>query len=390
MSSKVAQKYAILQPLTFDEIKGWDEDNHLEALHALKWSAKRTTKKPYKTKELGIDGAQLTKTLEKLLEEDCPYFENQKCAKTFFEDNFTPHLITSPDATNIKDENAYHGFVTAYFEPEVEASTVQTERFKFPILKCPTDLVAITDEERPSTMGEEFYFARKTTTPNGVEFSTFPNRHAIENGALEGQDLEIFWFESKVDIFFIHIQGSARLRLVDCEQAGQIARISYDGKSGHAFTPIGRILIERNEIAREDITMQSIRDWLFAHPHDADALMYENESFIFFQIVEHPAPNQKELGPVAAAGVPLSPLRSLAVDHRLQTFGVPIFISTQTPIGQDEQNFQKLMVAQDTGSAIVGAARGDIFIGTGKHAEDIAGAVKHPAHFIVLLPNGQL
>lgn len=363
-------KIAKFEPCTFDALKGWNEDDHLDAMRAYIWSAKRISKKPYKTKDLQVDSDLTNKIALRTLADDFDGLENSQKARAFFEDNFTPHKIVPTSGG---------GFVTGYFEPLIEASRIKTDKFQFPILKKPSDLVAITDEERPDVLGDEFFFARKTADG----FKEFPNRTAIELGALDGQGLEIFWFQSRIDIFFIHIQGSARLKLTD----GSTARISYDGKSGHPFTPIGKLLIERGEISRDKITMQSIRDWLFAHPEKADDLMRENNSYIFFQIIDHPAP---ELGPVAAAGVPLSAMRSLAVDHRLQTFGVPIFISTKTPLPYQTDAFNKLMFSQDTGSAIVGAARGDIFTGTGEEAAKIAGGVKHDADFYVLIPNSDL
>lgn len=389
-SQKIAhfepQKIAHFEPMEYSQISGWSCDDYLEALNALLWSAKRCNEKVYKTKALNVDAKALNVVLQKMLEKNFKGFKSQLAAKEFFELNFEPYLIV-PNGVPEKKSGAFNGFVTAYFEPQIEASKIQTERFKFPILKRPSDLVAITDEERPASMSKEFFFARKIIKDNNILFQTFPNRTKIETGALDEQGLEIFWFESRIDIFFIHIQGSARLILTGENGKKSIERISYDGKSGHVFTPIGKILIERGEIEREKITMQSIRDWLVAHPDKADALMRENESFIFFQKIDHPAPS---LGPVAAAGVPLSPNRSLAVDHRLQTFGVPIFISTRDGIGANEKPFQKLMIAQDTGSAIVGAARGDLFIGTGDDAAQIAGAVKHSADFIIFLPRSQI
>jgi len=358
-----AAKFELCQ---FSDLSGWQSQDFVDALNAFVWSAKRIAQKPYKTKSLGVDAGALNAIALKMLEQDFSGLENQKNARQFFEDNFTPHKIIPPQGD---------GFVTGYFEPEIKASRTKTDVYQFPILRRPHDLVAITDDERPAHMGDEFFFARKTKDG----FEEFPNRPAIEQGALDGQGLEIFWFESRIDIFFIHIQGSARLNLTD----GTSARISYDGKSGHVFSAIGKILIDRGEIKRENITMQSIRNWLRSHPDQADDLMRENKSFIFFQIIDHPAPH---LGPVAAAGVPLTPMRSLAVDHRLQTFGAPIFVSTHTPLPQSSENFTQLMFAQDTGSAIVGPARGDLFIGTGESAADIAGSVKHDADFVILLP----
>src|SRR5665811_200639 len=222
---------------------------------------------------------------------------------------------------------------------------------------------------------KRLYFRRKSM--DGL--SEIYDRAASENGALDGRGLELYWFESRIDIFFIHIQGSARIILSD----GSVRRLSYDGKSGHLFTPIGKLLIERLEIEAANITMQSIRNWLETHPDEAGTLMQRNRSYIFFQEINHPEP---ELGPVAAAGVPLTPFRSLAIDHRLHTFGVPIYVVTNLPLPKDDLPFRKLMIAQDTGSAIVGPARGDLFMGTGNIAGELAGGIRHEADFFVLIP----
>jgi membrane-bound lytic murein transglycosylase A len=233
----------------------------------------------------------------------------------------------------------------------------------------------LDDANRPKHIDKTFYFARLV---NG-EFRVCEDRAAIETGALDGNKLELYWLENRVDVFFIHIQGSARLLMPD----GEIRRISYDGKSGHPFTAIGKVLVEKGEIPFEKISMQSIRDWLVSHPQQADQIMRLNRSYIFFQEIDHPNP---EMGPVAAAGVPLTAGRSLAVDHRLQTFGTPLWVATENPLPGAQRPFARLMVAQDTGSAIVGPARGDLFMGSGIIAGDKAGAIKNRADFIALVP----
>ena len=174
------------------------------------------------------------------------------------------------------------------------------------------------------------------------------------------------WIESPVDGFFVHIQGSARLQMPD----GEIWRISYAGKSGHPFTPIGAWLVANGHLTREDVTMDTIRDFLLADEKRARELMNRNRSFIFFQRTTQENP---DLGPVAAAGVALTPGRSLAIDHRLHTFGTPIFVATHEPLPQQSAPFRRLMLAQDTGSAIIGPARGDLFIGSGREAGSVAG-----------------
>ncbi len=360
---------SLLKKTSFQEINGWEDEDHLAALSCFRVSARTMVKRPYTTKSMGVDGLALAQVAQIALNHDMNIGENQNAAKAFFESWFTPYKI-------VPQLEGQHGFVTGYFEPEVSASPVKTEKFKYPILKRPDDLVAIEDHERPASMDPSFFFAKNT---NG-KLSEYPDRKSIETGILDGQNLELFWFENRIDIFFIHIQGSARLILPD----NSVKRISYAGKTGHPFTAIGKILIDRGALTLENVTMQSIRAWLENNPSDAGELMWRNRSFIFFQEIDHPNP---DLGPIAAAGVALTPGRSLAIDHRLQTFGTPIWVSTQTPIPGSSAPFQRLMIAQDTGSAIVGPARGDLYIGSGFEAGQIAGGVKNPAEFTVLLPN---
>jgi membrane-bound lytic murein transglycosylase A len=195
-------------------------------------------------------------------------------------------------------------------------------------------------------------------------------------GALAGRKLELVWLRDPVDAFFIHVQGAARIALPD----GRTLRVTYAAKSGHAYTPIGRVLIETDALPRENVTMQAIRAWLAAHPDEAAGVMAKNRSYIFFR----KAPvDDAVLGPIAAAKVPLVAGRSLAVDRTVHTFHTPVFVETTLPSGAP---FRHLAIAHDTGSAIVGPARGDIFFGSGAAAGDVAGAMRAAGRFIALLP----
>ena len=351
---------ARLVEVAWSELEGWAGDDHQAALACFKVSARRMRERPYTTKLLGTDAAALARVAAAALEQDA------SGARAFFEASFRPHRI---------EPLSGQGFVTGYYEPEIAASPVRTERFRFPVYRRPDDLVSIDDSTRPGTMDPSFFFAR--STPEGlVEYF---DRRQIETGALDGLGLEMFWLESRIDIFFIHVQGSARLVMPD----GAIRRISYAAKSGHPFTGIGRVLIDLGEIDRSNVTMQAVRQWLRDRPDRADAIMWHNRSFIFFQEIDHPQP---ELGPLAAAGVPLTPGRSMAVDHRLHTFGTPFWVSTRQPLPGSTVPFRRIMIGQDTGSAIVGPARGDLFIGTGEEAGLVAGAIKHDAQFHAFLP----
>lgn len=351
--------------LRFADLPGWGADDHEVALACFRISARRMAARPYTTKAIGTDAAALASVGEAALSRSF----SGSGAREFFERSFRPFRV---------DPASGSGFVTGYFEPELAASPVRTARFSYPLYSRPPDLVDIDDNTRPAGMDPSFMFARRT--PAGYE--EYTDRAGIESGALAGRDLELAWIESPVDGFFVHIQGSARLLMPD----GEVWRISYAGKSGHPFTPIGAWLVANGQLTREQVTMDSIRQWLLADPLRARELMNRNRSFIFFQ---RTAQENPDLGPVAAAGVALTPGRSLAIDHRLHTFASPIFVSTRDPLPQQKLPFRRLMIAQDTGSAIIGPARGDIFIGSGREAGSVAGAIKHPADFVVLVPREQ-
>jgi len=268
--------------------------------------------------------------------------------------------------------------VTAYYEPEAEASPTCTQSFAVPLYARPADLVDIDDANRPPGFDPYLAFARRS--PSGL--SEYHDRAAIDAGALDGKARAIAWLKDKVDLFFIQVQGSARLNLTD----GQLLRVSYAAKSGQRFTGIGRVLADIGEIPLDKVTMQSIRTWLAANPGRVDEILHRNRSYVFFAETAIAA----DEGPIGAAKVPLTTGRSIAVDRLLHTFGTPIHVDASSLQAFDGRPFRRLMIAQDTGSAIVGPARGDLFAGSGDVAGEIAGGVKAPADFYALLPKALL
>lgn len=349
-----------LRPVPFSGLPGWAGDNHRAALEAFARHAARPREETYRHGAIGLP----PESLESLFSEaaDMPAGGD---ARGFFEDRF--------DCFALAADNGQRGFLTAYYEPEIEASRERTDRFRVPFYRRPDDLVSVGEENRPDGWDPDIRFAR--VNADGA-LSAYPDRKAINAGFLKGLGLDIAWVESEADAFFAHIQGAARLLFED----GSVRRITYDGKSGHPFTGIGRLLVERGEIAPALISMAAIRGWLAENPDRARPLMEENRSYIFFR--EAPVADRVG-GPVAAAKVPLTAERSLAVDRLLHTFGTPVFVSADTV---NDAPWSKLMVAQDTGSAIVGPARGDLFMGSGHEAGDRAGAVRSPADFFILVP----
>lgn len=354
----------------FSALPGWADDRLAASFAAFRRSAGfAISSKPYRSGSLGLKHEDFTSVFAAALNEPLSEsgYPSDSRARSFFETWFRPVAIDP-------DEDA--GFVTGYYEPEVEVSEHAESGYQFPFLRKPANLVKVPDPDTPPA-----------GIPAGYAFmlddlTCCPDRQAIECGAFDRHGLEIAFAKSRADVFFAHVQGCARLRFPD----GRVERITYAAKSGHPFTGIGGLLVKRGEISAENISMASIRQWLAAHPGQADDLMWENRSYIFF---ENAAVENDYLGPVAAAKVPLEPGRSLAVDKRIHTFGTPIFVSAPGLQDFDEPRpFARLMIAQDTGTAIVGPARGDLFAGCGFEAGEKAGSIKAAARFVILAPAG--
>ncbi len=349
-----------LVPTSFDRLAGWAEDDHAAAFHAFRRGAAVLDAHPPRPRALGVDAEALAGALRKAAA--VPGDLASQGARRFFEAEFLPHEIDPPA-----------GFFTGYYEPIVEGSRTASPRFATPLYAPPEDLVEI-EPRSVAGLDPAFRFARRTA--RGL--AEHPDRRAIDAGALTGQGLELAWLADPVDAFFIHVQGAARIRLAE----GGEMRVTYAAKSGHPYTAIGKVLLDRGALSRSDVTMQAIRAWLAAHAEEAGAVMAENRSFIFFR---EAAVSDPALGPIAAAKVPLTPGRSLAVDRLMHSFHIPVFVDTTLPGGRA---FRRLLVAQDTGSAIVGPGRGDIFFGSGDEAGAIAGAMKASGRFVVLVPRG--
>lgn len=347
-----------LTPLDYDRLPGWRDDDHAAALSAFHRHSTLPSGAGYRHGAIGVDPAALAPLFERAGSD-----EAKRAPREFFETHFRPYAV-APDHGR--------GLVTAFYEPEVAVAARPAEDRPAPFLRRPADLVSVNDANRPEGWDPEVRFARQAV--DGA-IAQYPDREAIDGGFLSGRGLEIAWSDP-VDLFFAQIQGAARLRFPD----GRVLRVTFDGKSGHPFTPIGRLLVERGEIPAGEIGMRTIREWLAANPARVRALMHENRSYIFFR---ETAAGDPELGPVAAAKVQLAAERSLAVDRLLHTFGTPIHVAADAVGGE---RWTKLMMAQDTGSAIVGPARGDLFMGSGPAAGERAGNVRSSADIYILVP----
>ncbi|WP_127088763.1 murein transglycosylase A [Aquabacter cavernae] len=360
---------AALQPLAFPAVAGWVQDDAPAAFATFRASCGALAVTP---KEVGPAS---NTTLVPGLRTACAaaravsgalggHAPSQQVARLFFEANFRAYRIV-PEANP-------PGFLTGYYEPEVDGSPVRTARFTVPIYGRPADLIAL----RPPADGNRGQVMRK----EGDVLVPYYDRAAIEDGALAGKGLEVAWIEHPVDLFFMQIQGSARIRLAD----GGVLRLNYDGHNGYSYLPVGRLLIQRGLVPREDMSMDRIRRYIEADPAAGRALMRENRSFVFFKAV----PLSGTDGALGAQGVPLTPGRSIAVDRALHAYGTPVFIEAELPLEGDSDRapFRRLMIAQDTGSAIVGPARADLFFGAGTGPGLVAGRIRHPGTFTLLVP----
>ena len=352
----------------FDDLPGWRQDGQAQAFAAFRLCALRQASpdaKPYRSGSLGVEAESFSPAFAAAASAGAL---GDRDARTFFEQHFVPFRVQPGDAAS--------GFVTGFYEPEVDASPVRTAEFGVPLLGPPDDLVKIDDGNRPAGLDPYLAFGRRT--PDGIV--EYFDRAAIDAGAIEGRAPPLAWLADPVDAYFVHVQGAVRLRMPD----GAMRRVTYAAKSGQRFTGAGRVLAELGEIPLADVTMQSIRAWFRANPARVAEILHRNRSYIFFREAEVDDP---AVGPVAAAKVPLTAGRSLAVDRLLHTFATPFFIDAPT-LDAFGEPFRRLMIAQDTGSAIVGPARGDLFAGSGDAAGEIAGVVRHPADFFALVPRG--
>lgn len=282
----------------------------------------------------------------------------------FFRRWFCPHRLPQP------------GFVTAYYEVEVEARLAPQPDFATPVLARPDDLVTLNDAPLP---GGETSARRR---PDGT-LEAYPDRAAIEAGAAAGA-APIAYVRDAVELFLIQVQGSARLRLPD----GRRLALTYDGRNGHPYTSVGKLLIDRGRVPAPEMSLARLRAELRAMgagPGEAGRLlMQENRSYVFFRIDDSQA---RAAGPIGGAGCALTPLRSIAIDRTIWCYGLPFWVATRVPwAGEAGTPLERLMIAQDTGSAILGPARADLFFGAGEEAGLRAGRVRHPAQMTVLLP----
>jgi membrane-bound lytic murein transglycosylase A len=349
-----------IKPARFEDLEGWRADNQAEALDAFARSCAKLVAQP-KDRALGVAGTVADWVAPCAALPQIPRGDDA-IARTFFETWFLPYSA----ADNDKPE----GLFTGYYEAELRGSSRPAGRYSVPLYRKPDDLVMVDLGEFRDAMKGERIAGRVIDG----RLRPYEDRAKIEAGALKGRDLEMVWVDDPVDAFFLHIQGSGRVVMED----GSEMRVGYAGQNGHPYVAVGRELIARGALTKENVSMQSIREWLRANPGEAAGLMNKNPSFVFFRPLDGE-------GPLGAQGVALTPGRSLAVDRSFVPYGLPVWLDAQDPLDGNAR-LRRLLVAQDTGGAIRGPVRGDVFWGHGSDAELRAGKMKSPGRYYLLIP----
>jgi membrane-bound lytic murein transglycosylase A len=353
-----------LEPVEWADLSGWSADDHAVAFATFLASCK-----PF----LNVGRPRDPRPIYEGLLQACRRAVATKIAgaadtRKFFEENFRPVRIARLGKST--------GLLTGYYEPIVDGSRFPNPEFHWPLYRRPRDLLVNGKKPAAASIPNRAAVGRLNANKQVVPYY---DRLAVENGALDGQHLEICWLKDPFEAMSIEIQGSVRVRLED----GTLVRLSYDAHNGYNYTSIGRILIQRNLLRRDEMSTDRIKRWMLANPELAKEVRGTNKSFVFFRISG--LNNQDE--PAGAQGVRLTPGRSIAVDTT-HVYGTPFFIEAELPLenGRADARFHRLMVAQDTGSAIVGPARADIYWGAGDAAGRIAGRIRQQGRFAILLP----
>ncbi|MDE0379722.1 MAG: MltA domain-containing protein [Rhodospirillales bacterium] len=361
----------VLRPVSFADLPGWEADDQGTALRALKRSCDALEERADDTPlDIASLGGRVGDWRAVCAGAAGP--EDAASARAFFEARFTPYEVRN-------NANA-EGLFTGYFEPELRGALQVGGRYTVPLYARPRDLVSVDLGRFRAELAGERIAGRVA----GGALEPYATRAEIDTGALAGQGLELAWVDDPVDAFFLHIQGSGRIAFED----GTHRRVAYAATNGHGYSAIGRRLVDLGALSREDVSMQTIRDWLAANPARAPEVMRENASYVFFRWLDG---EQAAKGPVGAQGVTLTAGRSLAVDRRFVPMTVPIWLETDAPArdpAEADRTIRRLMVAQDTGSAIRGPVRGDVYWGTGDAAGAVAGRMKHAGRYWLLLPRG--
>ncbi len=353
-----------LTPVSYGALEGWGTDDAEGFFTAFQKSCGRIQKSPPdkafgRMPEAGTYG-DWQALCARLAAKGTPLSSEE--VQAFVVQNFTPYAV--------RNGKNPEGLFTGYYEASLKGSRVKTEVYRTPLYSRPDDLVMVDLGE----FREELKGQRIAGRVLEGSLKPYETREKIVAGAWPHTDKVLVWVADPVEAFFVQIQGSGIVTFED----GSTMRIGYAAQNGHPYTAIGRELIARGEMTKDTVSMQAIRTWLEAHPDEADSVMNLNKSYVFFQV---PDGTPAQSGPLGAENVPLTAGRSLAVDHAFLPYGVPLWVDIAGPVP-----LRRLMVAQDTGGAIRGVVRADIFWGYGPEAEALAGPMKSQGRYWALLP----
>ncbi len=348
-----------LSRASFSDLPGWARDDLTGALAAFRLSCDALQKRPPETEmQGGFAGTAADWQGVCAAARPAP----GDTARAFFEAQFTPYLVSG--------DKGPEGLFTGYYQPLLRGSLEKKAPYLTPLYARPDDLVSVNLGDFSEDLKGKTIQGRVV----GQNLTPYFDRSEIEKGALDkAQVPSVVWVDDPIDAFFLHIQGSGLVMLED----GSELQVGYAAQNGRTYHAIGKTLIERGVLSKEDVSMQSIRQWLEQNPTEAADLMNLNPSYVFFRRLEG-------AGPLGAQGVALTPGRSLAVDRRHLPYGLPVFLDAEEPDNQGR--LQRLMIAQDTGGAIKGVVRGDYFWGAGETAADKAGRMKSKGRYYVLVP----
>ncbi len=331
-----------LRQVDFGSLPGWSEDDHKKALSAFLHSCNKFSKMAQNR----LVAAQIGNITADDFHDVCDIAEvvktmNEKQAQNFFENWFKPFLVENRFGSS-------NGVFTGYYEASLRGSKTKSEIYKYPVYGKPQDL---------------------TNEP-------YLSREEIENGALKNKNLELLYVDDKVDLFFMHIQGSGRVRLPN----GVEVRIAYAGRNNQPFTAVSNYMVDKGLIDRSTMSSATVKDWMKRNIERVDEIMNVNAAYTFFRIADSEYV-------VGAQNVPLTTERSLAVDNEIIPYGLPLWVDTSLKKSDgSKEKYAHLLIAQDTGSAIKGAVRGDIFFGHGKDAEEKAFYMASQGQYYILLP----
>jgi len=346
-----AAKPGISHAVNWSKLSGWDKEKHSQLIAPLLAQCPKLEKKQPHWKDLCSQA-------EKLID------SSDAQVKRFFQTQFTPHQINGL-------ENSKTGLITGYYEPLLQGSYTRSARFHYPLYQKPADLIKTAPSQNLLKVKDHRARGRKHLG----EIIPYYSRAQIDGPTSPLQGNELLWVDNSDDAFFLHIQGSGLVQLED----DSIVSVGYAGQNGHPYRAIGRDLIEMKAIDKADISLQSIKAWLTDHPDQAQPLKNKNPSYIFFTLR-----TKVELGPRGSLNVALTPERSVAVDRSIIQLGSPLWLDTKLP--DSERPYQRLVFAQDTGGAINGPVRADMFFGRGARAKALAGTMKQQGTIFILLP----